>query len=140
MSRPSSRTAASALRGVAVFVADHAFEFAEPHAVCVGELGLLVDAIALVECGPERLVAHDDGVDDAKGVEGKLVLAEDAEFAGAHDVALLGVEFAGEDLHKCGLAGTVGAGEAVAATGNEADAYVFEEDLGAVAHGDIADT
>ena len=39
-------------RGVAVFVADHAFEFAEPHAVCVGEFRLLVDAIALVKCGP----------------------------------------------------------------------------------------
>ena len=117
MSRPSSSTAASDFGGVAVFVADDAFEFAEAHAVGVGELRLLVDAIALFECGPERLVAHDDGVDDAIGVEGELVLAEDAEFAGAHDVALLGVELAGEDLHKCGLAGTVGAGEAVAAAG-----------------------
>jgi hypothetical protein len=67
------------------------------HAVGVGDFGLLVDAVALFEGGPERLVAHDDGVDDAIGVEGELVLAQDAELARADDVALLGVELAGED-------------------------------------------
>ena len=102
--------------------------------------GFLVDAVALFEGGPEGLVAHDDGVDDAIGVEGELILAEDAELAGADDGALLGVELAGEDLHEGGFAGAVGAGEAVAAAGDEADADVFKEDLGAVAHGDIADT
>ena len=126
--------------GVAVFVADDAFEFAEAHAVGVGQLGLLVDAVALFHGGPERLVAHDDGVDDAIGVEGELVLAEDAEFARADDGALLRVEFAGEDLHEGGLAGAVGSGESVAAAGDEADADFFKEDLGAVAHGDVADT
>ena len=128
------------LGGVAVFVADDAFELAEAHAVGVGHLGFLVDAVALFEGGPEGLVAHDDGVDDAIGVEGELVLAEDAELAGTDDGALLGVELAGEDLHEGGFAGAVGAGEAVAAAGDEADADVFKEDLGAVAHGDVADT
>ena len=75
--------------GVAVFVADDAFEFAEAHAVFVGHLGFLVDAVALFERGPERLVAHDDGVDDAIGVEGELILAQDAELARADDGALL---------------------------------------------------
>ena len=75
--------------GVAVFVADDAFELAEAHAVGVGELGLLVDAVALFKGGPEGLVAHDDGVDDAVGVEGELVLAEDAELARADDGAFL---------------------------------------------------
>ena len=126
--------------GVAVLVADDAFELAEAHAVGVGQLGLLVDAVALFKGGPEGLVAHDDGVDDAIGVEGELVLAEDAELAGADDGALLGVELAGEDLHEGGFAGAVGAGEAVAAAGDEADADIFKEDLGAVAHGDVADT
>ena len=115
MSRPSSSTAASALGGVAVLVADDAFELAEAHAVCVGHLGLLVDAVALFKGGPQRLVAHDDGVDDAIGVEGELILAQHAELARAHDVALLRVELAGEDLHEGGLAGAVGPGEAVAA-------------------------
>ncbi len=89
MSRPSSSTAASALGRVAVLVADDAFEFAEAHAVRVGQLGLLVDAVALFQGGPEGLVAHDDGVDDAIGVEGELVLAQNAQFARADDGALL---------------------------------------------------
>ena len=126
--------------GVSVFVADDAFELAESHAVGVGEFGLLVDAVALFEGGPERLVAHDDGVDDAIGVEGELVLTEDAEFARADDGAFLRVELAGEDLHEGGFAGAVGAGESVAAAGDKADADVFKEDLRAVAHGDVADT
>ena len=140
MSRPSSRTAASALGGVAVLVADDAFELAEPHAVGVGELGFLVDAVALCQGGPERLIAHDDRIDDAKGVEGELVLAQDAELAGADDCALLGIEVAGEDVHEGGFAGAVGAGKAVAAAGNEADADVLEENLRAVAHGDVGNT
>ena len=126
--------------GVAVFVADHAFEFAQPHAVGVGQLGLLVDAVALFKGGPERLVAHDDGVDDAIGIEGELVLTENAEFARADDGAFLRVELAGEDLHEGGFAGAVGPGESVAAAGDKADADFFKEDLGAVTHGDVADT
>ena len=128
------------LGGVAVLVADDAFELAEAHAVGVGQFGLLVDAVALFEGGPERLVAHDDGVDDAIGVEGELVLAEHAELARADDGALLRVELAGEDLHEGGFAGAVGSGEAVAAAGDKGDADVLEEHLRAVAHGDIADT
>ena len=119
MSRPSSSTAASALGGVAVLVADDAFEFAQPHAVFVGHLGLLVDAVALFKGGPERLVAHDDGVDDAISVEGELILAQHAEFARADDGALLRLEFAGEDLHEGGFAGAVGPGESVAAAGDK---------------------
>ena len=103
--------------GVAVFVADDAFELAQAHAVVVGHFGLLVDAVALFEGGPERLVAHDDGVDDAIGVKGELVLAEHAELARADDGAFLRVELAGEDFHEGGLAGAVGAGESVAAAG-----------------------
>ena len=70
------------LGGVAVLVADDAFELAEAHAVGVGHLGLLVDAVALFESGPERLVAHDDGVDDAIGVERELVLRRTPIFLG----------------------------------------------------------
>ena len=58
---------------------------------------------------------------------------------GRTTVPFCGVEFAGEDLHKRRFAGAVGAGEAVAAAGDEADADIFKEDLRAVAHGDVAD-
>ena len=108
--------------GVAVLVADDAFELAETHAVFVGHFGFLVDAVALFKGGPEWLVAHDDGVDDAVGVEGELILTEDAE------------------LHECRFAGAVGPGEAVATAGDEADGDFFEENFSAVAHGDVADT
>ena len=128
------------LGGVAVLVADGAFELAKPHAVGVGEVGFVVDAVALFKSGPEAPVAHDDGVDDAVGVEGELILAEYAELARADDGTFLRVELAGEDLHEGGLAGAVGSGEAVAAAGDEADADVLEEHLRAVAHGYIADT
>ena len=70
---------------IAVFIADDAFELAEAGAVFVGHLGLVVDDFALFECGPEGFVAHDDGVDDAVGVELVLILLEDADFAGADD-------------------------------------------------------
>ena len=125
--------------GVAIFVADGAFELAQPHAVFIGHLGLLIDSIALFEGGPERLVAHDDGIDDAKGIECELILTQDAELAGADDVALLGVELAGEDLHECGFAGAVGPGEAVAAALDEGNRDIFEENFCAVAHGDVTD-
>ncbi len=65
--------------GVAVFFADDALEFAQPHAVFVGHLGLGVNTVALFHSCPEALVAHDDRVDHAIRVEGELVLAEHAE-------------------------------------------------------------
>ncbi len=126
--------------GVTIFVADHAFKFAKPHAVGVSQLGLLVDAVALFQGSPERLVAHDDGVDDAISIERELILTENAEFARADDGAFLRVEFAGEDFHEGGFAGAVGPGESVAAAGDKADADFFKQDLGAVTHGDVADT
>ena len=69
--------------GVAAFFADDAFEFAEAHAIFVGQfvVRLGVERIALLQGLPERGVAHDDGVDDAKFVEGELVLAQDCRFA-----------------------------------------------------------
>ena len=61
-------------RRVAVFIADHAFQFAQPHAVGIAQLGLFVDTVPLFERAPKRLVAHDHSVDHAIGIERKLVL------------------------------------------------------------------
>ena len=71
---------------------------------------LRVDDFALFQRGPQALVAHDDGVDDAIFVEGKLVLAQHAELARADDGSLLRLKFAGQKLHEGGLAGAVRAG------------------------------
>ena len=107
-----------ALRRVAVFFADNAFEFAQPHAVLVGEVGLGVQQLAFFERLPQPLVAHDDGVDDAEFVEGELVLAQHAELLRARDTFPSAARsLAGEQLHEGGLAGAVRAGQAVAAAG-----------------------
>ncbi len=124
-----------ALGGVAVLVADHAFELAQPHAVFVGHLGLLIDAVALFKRRPQRLVAHDDRVDDAIGVEGELILAQDAQLARANHRAFLRLELAGQNLHEGGFAGAIRPGEPVAAAGHKGGGHVFKEHLGAVAHG-----
>ena len=127
------------LGSIPILFADDAFEFREAHPVVVGELGLLVNLVALRKGGPQAFVAHHDGVDDAEGVEGVLVLAKDGELAGADDVALLRIDVAGKDFHEGSLAGAVGAGKAVAPAGREGGRDFFEQNFSAVAHGDVAD-
>ena len=68
-----------ALGRVAVLFADDALELAEAHAVVVGQVGLGVEDLALLERLPQPLVAHDDRVDHAELVEGELVLPQHAE-------------------------------------------------------------
>ena len=64
---------------------------------------------------------------------------EDADFLGANDRALLGVDLAGEDLHEGRFAGTVRSGEPIAAASGKRDGDILEEELGAVTQGDSAD-
>ena len=118
-----------ALGGVAVLVADGAFELAQAHAVFVGHFRLGVDAVTLFERRPQWLVTHDDGVDDAIGVEGELILAQHAEFPRAHHGALLRLKLAGENLHEGGFSGAIWPGEPIAAAGGEGCADVFKENL-----------
>ena len=125
--------------GVAVFLADNAFQFAEFHAVRIGHLVLGIDDFAFFQSGPQAPVAHDDRVDHAILVEGKLILAQNAELPRADDGSLLRLKFAGQKLHEGGLAGAVGAGEAVALPRNKAGGNFVEQNFGAVAHGHIAD-
>ena len=127
------------LGGVAVFFADDAFQFAQPHAVFVGDVGLGVDVVALFHRLPKTLVAHDDGIDDAIGVECELVLAQDTELARTHDCALLRIQFAGQQIHEGGFAGAIGARQSVALSRRERGGDVVEQNFGAVAHGYIAD-
>ena len=106
-----------ALGGVAVLVADDAFELAEAHALLVGQVALRVEPLALFERAPQPRVAHDHGVDGAEVVERELVLPEDADFVRRRDGSPLRRELAGQQLHEGGLAGAVRAGETVAAAG-----------------------
>ncbi len=129
-------------RGVAAFFADDSFEFAEAHAIRVRELfvGLGVERVALLEGLPQRRVAHDDGVDDAKLVEGKLVLAQNAKLFWAADRAFGRLQFAGENFHQRGFAGAIRAGDGVAAPREEGAGDVLEQDSGAEAHRDVVES
>src|ERR1700722_14115079 len=103
-----------AFRGVAVLFADHALEFAELHAIFVGHFRLGVDLIALLECRPEPLVAHNDGIDHAIGIKGELILAQNPELSRTNNGPLLRVDFTSQQLHESGLAGAIGARKSVA--------------------------
>jgi hypothetical protein len=73
--------------------------------VVVVRLG--VQRVALLESLPERSVAHNDGVDDPKFVEGKLVLA-DAEALGRVTEPLVGSSSPVRILIKVDLPATLG--------------------------------
>ena len=136
---PLQQNRGIALGGVAIFLADDAFEFAEFHTVRIGHLMLRIDDLALFECGPQTPVAHDDGVDDAIFIEGKLILAQNAKLARPDDGSLLRVEFAGQKLHERGFPRAVRAGKAVALPRNKSGGNFVKQNFGAVAHGHIAD-
>src|SRR5712692_9522629 len=86
---------------------------------------------------PEGGVAHDDGVNHAKLIEGELILAQDAHFLWLGDGTFSGIEVPGQDLHEGGLAGAIGPGNGITAARHERAGDVFEEDPGAEAHRDV---
>ena len=127
-----------ALGSVAVFFAYCSFKLTQPHTIFVGHFRLGIDSVALFQCRPETLIAHDHGVNHAIGIEGKLVLAQHPELFGADDRTFLRVLFTCQELHKRRLAGAVGAGEAVALSRHEAGGNFVKQNFGAEAHGHIA--
>ncbi len=125
--------------GVAVFLADDAFEFAEFHSVRVRQFRFRIDDFAFFESGPQAAIAHDDRIDDAILIEGKLILAQNSQLARADDGSLLRFKFTGEKLHERGFTRPIGTGEAVALPRNKAGGNFVEQNFGAVAHGHITD-
>ena len=125
--------------GVAVFLADNAFKFAELHAVGVGHLMLGVDKFALFQRGPQAPVAHDDRIDHAILVKGKLILAQNAQLARTDNCSLLRLQFAGQKFHECRFAGAVRASQAVALARDKSGGYFVKQNFSAVAHRHIAD-
>ncbi len=128
-----------ALRGVPVFFANNAFQLAQTHAVGIVQFMLLVDPVALFQSRPQTFVAHNDRIDHAIGIERILVLAQHAQLFRAHHHALLRVEIAAQDLHKRGFSGSVGPGQAIAATRGKCGGDIFKQDLRSIAHAYIAD-
>ena len=118
-----------------------------PHAVLVGHLLLGVDGLLLLADVIQALVAHDDRVHDIVGVVGVLVLLQHRHAHIGQDGHLAGggLQFSGEDLQKGGLAGAVGADDAVAVApqklqvhvGKQRGAAVIQAQIGNGDHGNL---
>src|ERR1700730_221597 len=124
-------------RGIAVFLADDAFQLAQLHAIRIGHLRLGINPVALLHRRPQTLVAHDDGIEHAIAVKCKLVLAQHTQLFRADDSALLRLELAGQQIHEGGLACAVRSRKAVALPRREAGGYLVKQNFGAVAHGHV---
>ncbi len=124
------------LGGVAVVLGDDALELREAHAHGVVDLAG-EELFFLLHGRPQLGLAGHHGVEDALLVVGEMVLLEDAELdvAGDVDAPRVPLLAAGEHVEQGGLAGAVGAGDAIALAGVELDACVLEEDLRAEALG-----
>src|SRR6185437_14023881 len=109
-------------------------ELAQTHPILVAERGLRVERLARRECGPEAPVAHNDRIQRAVLIEGELILAQHAELAWSYHLPLGRLHRPCQQLHEGGLPGAIRAGEAVAASGNEADRNLVKEQLRAKAH------
>src|SRR5579862_10038397 len=125
------------LSGISVFFADNAFQLSELHSVFIRKLSLRMNAVALFHRSPQTLVAHHHGVDNAIGVEGKLILAQYAELLWTHDSSLLRIKFAGQKVHKRSFTCAVRPGQAIALARRERRRDLFKQNFGAVAHGYI---
>ena len=125
-------------RGVAALIADNTFQFPDPHAIFVGPIvGMSVKLIALLQRVPERSVPHDHGVENAIGIERELVLTQDTDFLGPGYGAFRWFHLTGQDFHERGFTGAIGASDRVAPSGEEGGGYVFKENAGAEAHGNV---
>ena len=83
------------------------------------------------------LVAHDDGVDHAVFIEGKLILAQHPQLPRPHYRTLLRIHLAGQEVHESGFARAVGPGQSVALARRKRGGNFVEQNFSAVAHGHI---
>jgi hypothetical protein len=98
-----------------------------------------IQRIALFEGLPQRGIAHDDGIHHAEFVEGKLILAQDADFLWPRDGAFGRLDLVRQNFHERGLARAIRPGNRVAAPGQKATRDVFKETPVGKAHGDVID-
>ena len=126
--------------GVAVHLAVQHFKVSHLVTVFFAHLRQGVDAIALLLHFPQLAVAHNDRIQHAELFKRKLILAQltDTLIRVEGDVAQRRLKIAAEDLHKGGLAATVGANQAVTIAAAKFDGNIFEQRLTAELHGDVA--
>ena len=126
----------------AAHLGEFRLQLAGPDAVGVGEVLLLVQGVLLLHDVVEVLVAQDDGIQHGVGVVLEVVLLQNAHAVvlGDHHLAGGGLQIPGEDAQKGGLAGAVGADDAVAVAGDELEVHVLEERLAGEVQGDVVDS
>ena len=111
------------------------------HTVLVGEVLFFIEGILLLHHVIEALVAHHHRVQHGVGVILEMVLLQNGHplFLGDDDLARGGLQIPGEDAEEGGLAGAVGADDAVAVAGNELQLHVLEQGLATEVHAYIVD-
>ena len=117
-------------------------QLAGQHAVLVGHLLLGVQGLFLLADVIEALVAHDDRVHDVVGVIGVLVLLQHGHAGVGQNghLAAGGVQVAGQNFQEGGLAGTVGADDAIAVAPQKLQVHMGEQGGAAVAEAQVGDS
>ncbi len=97
--------------------------------VLVGEVGLVVDGLALPAAVVEALVAEDHGVEHAVVVIEALILLENRHAPLRRELYRAGsrLQLAGEDLDEGGFAGAIGADDTVAVAAGELQIHLGKQ-------------
>ena len=129
------------LGGVAALFADDAFEFAEAHAVFVGQLvvGLGVERVALCRAFQSGALPMITVSITRNSSKANWSWRRTPSFLGRVTEPLVGSISPVQDLHQSGLAGAVRTGDGIAAPRQERAGDVFEQSSGAEAHGDVVE-
>ena len=112
-----------------------------PDAVLIGEVLLVIDGVLLLAAVVEPLVAHDHRVQHRVIIVQALVLLQHRHplFGRQGHAAGGGLQLAGENFDKGGLARSVGADDAVAVAGGELQVHPGKQHRGAELHGKVID-
>ena len=117
-------------------------QLAGQQTLLVGHLLLGIQGLLLLADVVQPLVAHDDRVHDVIGVIGVLILLQHGHAdVGQHGhLAGGGLQLAGQDLQKGGLAGAVGADDAVAVAPQELQIHMGKQRGAAVVQAQVGDS
>ena len=116
-----------------------ALELRGADAVLVREIGLCIELVLLLADLVKLLVALDDGIQNDLIVVFLVVLLQEGKALAGRDgdLAVRGLQLAGEDFQKGGFPGAVGADDAVAVSFREFDVDIFKKGLLADPVGDV---
>ncbi len=128
------------LLAVAIELGEALLEVRELGTVGIGEVRLAGQGVHRLLEFPDLGVALEGHVDDAFLLMVVDVLAQPAHALARiqHDLARDGLDLAGEDPEEGRLAGAVGADQAIAVAGDQAQVDVLEQHLLAEGHGELA--